>query len=45
MKAIGFVESRGKLQLGRGVSKKDIEQWLEIIVKYVNDKVIVVQAH
>jgi len=41
MKAIGFVESRGKLVLGR-VTKKDIESWLAIIVEYLNDKVIVV---
>jgi hypothetical protein len=42
MKAVGFVESRGKLTLGRSASKNDIEQWLAIIVKYLNDKVIVV---
>ena len=44
MKAIGFVESRGQLTLGR-VSKSDVQQWLEIVVKYLEDKVIVVQAN
>lgn len=44
MKSIGFAEKQGKFVLGR-VTKSDIEQWLEIIVKYLNDKVIVVQSN
>lgn len=44
MKEIGFVEKQGKLVLGR-VTKSEITQWLEIIVKYLNDKVIVVQSN
>lgn len=44
MKAIGFVEQRGTLTLGR-VTKTSIQEWLAIIISYLNDKVIVVQAN
>ena len=41
MKAIGFVEQKGQLCLGR-VTKNSINEWFSIIVKYLEDKVIVV---
>jgi hypothetical protein len=43
MKAIGFVEQKGQLVLGR-VTKTSIQEWLQVITKYLNDKVIVVPS-
>jgi len=44
MKAIGFNESRGKLVLGR-TTISNLNQWVAIITKYLNDKVIVIESH